>query len=169
MTEPHAFHEYPAKLKQSTLDPGTLYLRSDEFVAVREDREPSRSDLPVLTLTDDEGQSIAVYRRGPSLERTRTPSVWTVPVYTLSGTRIAVPTGRVFVRFRDGVPVSAKLDDVKRAGYRVAKTLSYAPNAAWLDGQDGEVASALGNLGRLEALRDMVNVEPQLLMARATR
>lgn len=124
----------------------------------------------MLTVTGDDGEAITVYRGGPAAWHTWSldPASITA-VYALSGTRIVVPTGRVFVRFRDGVVASARAADLERAGYRLAQTLPYAPNAAWLEAGDQRMASALGNIGRLEALSDVVNIEPQLLAPRAAR
>lgn len=169
MAEP-VFSDYPETLRQSTLNPGIVYVRSDELVAVRGQRERSGREAPVLTVTGDEGESIAVYRGGPAERRAWSADASAVtPAYTLSATRIGVPTGRVFVRFRDDVPVSARREDIERAGYRIVKTLAYAPSAAWLEADDGRMSSALANIGRLEALSNVVNVEPQLLASRAAR
>jgi hypothetical protein len=169
MAEP-VFSEYPATLRQSTLNPEIVYVRSDELVAVRGSLTRSAHEAPVLTVMGDEGESIAVYRGGPAERRAWSADASAVtPAYTLSGTRIGVPTGRVFVRFRDEVPVNARRGDLERAGYRIVKTLAYAPSAAWLEADDGRMASALANIGRLEALNDVVNVEPQLLASRAPR
>jgi len=169
MTEP-VFSDYPTTLRQSTLNPGIVYVRSDELVAVRGHRERSAGEAPVLTVTGDAGESIAVYRGESAEQRARSADASAVtPAYMLSATRIGVPTGRVFVRFRDGVAVSARRRDIEGAGYKIATTLAYAPNAAWLEADDGRIASALANIGRLEALSDVVNVEPQLLASRAAR
>ena len=164
------FSDYPATLKQSTLNPGIEYERSDELVAVRGPHERSGREAPVLTVTGDDGEAIAVYRGGPPERRAWSADASAVtPAYTLSATRIGVPTGRVFVRFRDEVGVSTRRGDIERAGYRIARTLDYAPSAAWLEADDGRMTSALANIGRLEALSDVVNVEPQLLASRAAR
>ncbi len=170
MTEPDAFADYPATLKQSTLKPEIVYHRSPELFAVRGAPERSGRDVPVLTVTGDDGETVAVYRGGPAAWRARSLDAASIsPVYALSGTRIVVPTGRVFVRFRDAVVASAKAADLERAGYRLAQTLPYAPSAAWVEADDQRMASALGNIGRLEALNDVVNVEPQLLASRVAR
>jgi hypothetical protein len=169
MAEPN-FREYPATLKQSTLNPEIVYLRSDELVAVRGPRERSGREGPVLTVTGDDGESIAVYRGGPAERGAWSANAASVtPAYTRSGTKIVVPTGRVFVRFRDTVSASTRREDVEGAGYRILKTLPYAPNAAWLEADDGRATSALANIGRLEALSEVVNVEPQLLAPRVAR
>ena len=169
MAEPDDFRDYPETLAQSTLNPAIVYRRSDDLIAVRGPRGRSGHEGLVLTVTGDDGESIAVYRGGPA-ERAAwaADAVAIAPVYTLA-TRIAVPSGRVFVRFRDGVPATAKREDLRRAGYRITATLGYAPNAAWLEADDGRLASALANVHRLEAVSDVVNAEPQLLAPRVPR
>jgi len=170
VAERDAFADYPATLKQSTLKPEILYHRSREHFAVRGAPETSARDVPVLTVTGDDGVTLTVYRGGPSIWR-----AWSgdpasiVPVYALSGTVMVVPTGRIFVRFRDGVVASTRATDLERAGYRLAQMLPYAPNAAWVEADDQQIASALGNISRLERLGDVVNVEPQLLAPRIAR
>lgn len=170
MTEPDVFRDYPATLKQSTLHPEVVYRRADDLIAVRGPRTGSARAVPVLTVTGDDGEPIAVYRVGPAQRAERiADSPQTTAVYVSATTRIAVPTGRVFIRFRDTVLVSKRTEEVSHAGYRTVETLPYAPSAAWLEAADGQVASALGNIGRLEALSDVVNVEPQLLAPRVVR
>ncbi|HEY7652257.1 MAG TPA: hypothetical protein VIG07_05500 [Methylomirabilota bacterium] len=164
------FREYPATLKQSTLNPEIVYRRSDELIAVRSPRVRSGHEGPVLTVTGDDGESIAVYRGGPEERGAWSANAASVTAaYTQSGTKIVVPTGLVFVRFRDPVSASTKREDIEGAGYRIVKVLPYAPNAAWLEAHDGRITSALANIGRLEALSDVVNVEPQLLAPRMAR
>jgi hypothetical protein len=92
------------------------------------------------------------------------------PVYTLQpGGAPAVPTGRVFIRFKEGVPVERRLREIEQAGYEVAQRLEYAPHAAWLRARSGEIADALTRIPALEQIADVENVEPQMLMQRANR
>jgi len=168
--DPDAFREYPPTLKHSTQNSDIVYRRSSEFIALRGTPPPSRPDDPMLEMTGDHGEVVRVYRA--TAEECRVlpaePGAMTA-VYALSSGRLAVPTGRVFVRFREDVAPEARSEELKRAGYRIAKTLSYAPSAAWLEADDGEVTSALRNIERLEAINGVVNVEPQLLAPRVAR
>jgi hypothetical protein len=162
-----AFREYPATLKQSTLNPEFVHRKSSDLFAVRSAPQRAGRDVAVLTIVDDDGATIDVHRGPPPPTSQDADRV--TPVYSGPTGGIAVPTGRVFVRFRDDVAVGARADELKRAGYRIAKTLPYAPNAAWLEADDGRVATALRNIARLEALGEIVTVEPQLLSFRAAR
>lgn len=169
MAKPVEFGRYPAELKHSTEQPEIVYHRSGELFAVHGESAESRPDPPVLTLTGAGGEPIQVYRGEPPPRSARAGSPAITPVYERSSRGVVVPTGRVFVRFRDGVEASRRVADVKGAGYRVTATLAYAPNALWLESGDGSMAAALANIAGLEALDDVVNVEPQLVALRSRR
>ena len=92
------------------------------------------------------------------------------PVYVLDpGGTPAVPTGLVFVRFKDGVKPDERERDIEKAGYEIDQTLDYAPEAAWLRAKSGEISDALHGLDDLRKITDVENVEPQMLMRRSNR
>lgn len=167
---PDAVREYPPTLKHSTQNPAIVYRRSPEFIALRGTPPPARSDDPLLEMTGDHGELVRVYRAtAEGAEAFPAEAASITAVYELPPGRLVVPTGRVFVRFGEDVAPEARSAELKRAGYRIAMTLAYAPNAAWLEANDGQVATALSNIERLEAMTGVVNVEPQLLAPRRQR
>jgi hypothetical protein len=91
------------------------------------------------------------------------------PVYATPGGPLAVPTGRVFVRFRAGTPAAEKGDELEAAGYRIELVPGYAPHAAWVRAGDGTIASALMGLERLRGLTDVEHVETEMLMEKHSR
>lgn len=92
------------------------------------------------------------------------------PVYTLQpGGAPTVPTGRIFIRFREGLSVEARRREIEQVGYQIAESLAYAPHAAWLQARSGEIADALTGIPGLEQIAGVENVEPQMLTHRATR
>lgn len=91
------------------------------------------------------------------------------PVYALGGGSLAVPTGRVLVRFAEGVDAAARAAELEGAGFAVAQVLSYAPHAAWVAPATRQVADALRGIAALRAVPGVEHVEPQWLMARASR
>lgn len=92
------------------------------------------------------------------------------PVYFLhSGGTLAVPTGRVFIRFQEGVRAEEHRQEIEQAGYDIAQSPVYAPHAAWLRARSGEIADALTGIPTLEKIANVENIEPQMLMQRATR
>jgi hypothetical protein len=102
-------------------------------------------------------------------ERTRTAdrSADTLPVYSAGQQGpLAVPTGRVFVRFTEGIRAETRREDLMALGFTLESVPSYAPNAAWLALADGTPADALERLEAVAALPDVAHVEPQLVIER---
>jgi hypothetical protein len=92
------------------------------------------------------------------------------PVYAQPGTgALAVPTGRLFIRFRPGESALDHRAALEQAGCRITEVPDHAPEAAWLRACDGGLAEALGCVARLRQLEGVESVEPQLLMVRALR
>ena len=78
-------------------------------------------------------------------------------------------TGRVFIRFADHVDAASRGDEIATAGFRIVQTLPWAPHAAWLEPESGSIGDALSHLADLRKLRDVENVEPQILTERSKR
>jgi hypothetical protein len=123
------------------------------------DRAPGTPAPGAVLLLED--GAIAVFRGAPD-ERTR-GSASVGPVYRSDQGRLAVPTGRVLVRFSEGVQAASRRDDLEQAGFEIEETLAYAPQAAWVRCKEGGVADALAYVARLRKLADVENVEPQML------
>lgn len=91
-------------------------------------------------------------------------------VYTVQpGGSVAIPTGRIFIRFADGVNVADRTSDIENAGYKIAEKIDYAKNAAWLSEESGSIAKALAGIENLESIKGVENVEPQMLMKRVAK
>jgi len=116
-----------------------------------------------------EEEAIVIFSGTPT-DRNIASAATLSPVYTLqpSGS-LAVPTGRVFVRFAETVSIESRQAAIQTAGYEILEHVPYAPHAAWLQARSGNIADALANLSQLMTLPDMKNVEPQMLMQRALR
>jgi hypothetical protein len=131
--------------------------------------QPSGTAVPDAAYVFNEG-NVAVYKGAPDPAIVTNAPDKVSPVYALGpGGSPAVPTGLVFIRFADGVGVGERLGEIKKAGYEVAETLAYAPNAAWLRAQSGNIADALAGLKALEKIPSVESVEPQMLMESARR
>ncbi|HEX7241153.1 MAG TPA: hypothetical protein VF263_12845 [Longimicrobiaceae bacterium] len=91
------------------------------------------------------------------------------PVYALPGGTLAVPTGRVLLRFREGVDAAARAEEVRGAGFRLEGALPHAPHAAWVAPESGGIADALRGIGRLLRLAEVEGADPELLSERAFR
>jgi hypothetical protein len=113
-------------------------------------------------------EAIVVFEGAPPARRSGEETV--SPVYALQpGDGLAVPTGQVFIRFAEGDRVEAHRAELEQAGYEIVEILDYAPQAAWLRPQSGQIAAGLNNLERLTAIANVERVEPQLLMERGKR
>jgi hypothetical protein len=164
---------FPAKLRHSTSNPDVVYVRASGFFARRGVASRALSDAPMMTLEAD-GDAIHVYRGAlPPTPRARSVDTGDdrlLPVYTRDANAgaLAIPTGRVFVRFADALKAEAYADKLRALGYRIVRTISYAPNAAWLESTSG-ASDALKNIDKIESLADVVNVEPQLISPKAAK
>ena len=160
----NVFGDYPQEVRAAVGK--SIYKLSPELYAVH----GRRSGTPAPGADDlfNDGK-IAVYRGAPDKAAAEAPEELG-PVYTLQpGGSPAVPTGLVFIRLRDGVPIAASEAEITNAGYEIAERVEYAPNAAWLRARSGDIADALKGIERLTSIPDVENVEPQMLMASARR
>lgn len=150
--------EFPKRLRASTQHPEVVYVRDDAHYAVH--GQPANARSAVLV----NGESgIAVFAGQPKAIDKNVTAVYR------NDSALAVPTGRVLVRFADGVDAGDHATRIEQAGYHIEQTLSYAPNAAWLCDCEGNVADALNRIDQLERLPGVENVEPQLLSSRALK
>lgn len=169
-SEQDSLSKYPREIRSSTQRPSTVYTRLPDHYAVhraRPDKTPSKGTVTAMT----EGTGVIEVFRGEAAERQRAASSGEIgPVYALQpGGTPVVPTGRVFIRFKDNVPVGERLREIELAGYEIAQKIDYAPHAAWLQVRSGKIADSLKGIPSLEKITDVENVEPQMLMQRAAK
>jgi hypothetical protein len=100
----------------------------------------------------------------------QTKSLAITPVYALEPNGpFAVPTGLVFVRFKEEIKAEAQYQALASTGYTIIDIPLYAHYSAWVRHKSKDIAAALTNLSSLETLSDVVNVEPQMLTKLARR
>ncbi len=115
-------------------------------------------------------EGVAVCRGTPDASQMMGSGATVTPVYGPEpGGAVVVPTGRVFVRFREDVRAEDRREELRRAGYVVENVPPYAPHAAWVQAVEGGPAAALKELATLAALPDVAHVEPELLRERGVR
>jgi hypothetical protein len=153
---------FPRWISPSATQVGVMELRPG-YVALH--GEPLPREVALLVF---EPEAIAVLAGPPA--QPLAPSQTLGPVYAPpQGDALAVPTGRIFIRFGPGESASAHRAALEQAGYAIAGELDYAPEAAWLQASSGSLAEALAGVSRLAALPGVVSVEPQLLMQRVPK
>jgi hypothetical protein len=148
---------FPARLRASTEHPDVIYVRARNFYALRD----CDLETPVVFVLND--GEYAVIAGQPPGDDARMSAVYEL------GALLAVPTGRIFVRFASGVDAAQKEAELRQAGYDIDQVVAYAPNAAWLRDAGDDAAAALSRLADLEHVVGVENVEPQLLMPRSHR
>jgi hypothetical protein len=118
----------------------------------------------VTTMADSAQTHFAVFHGTPN------EGVDAEPVYSAGRNGpLAVPTGRIFVRLEDGLTPEERRGEFASLGLEIEKTLSYAPNAAWLCPVHGGAAEALRLLSEVEKVPGVVHCEPQMLMQRTPK
>ncbi len=158
---------FPLKLTVEAEDVSRDWVREPDCFAVH---GPVPSALTTAVLYSFDDPIINVCRGGVSTVSALSPDLTVTPVYRL-GTKgpQGVPSGRVFIRFQSQVPVAGKQQELNACGFSIEERLSYAPHAAWLQSQDGNIATALNGFATLRALPDVLLVEPQMLIRRVKR
>jgi hypothetical protein len=143
-----------------------VYLLSDEYYAEHGCPRGAPAPDAVLVLS---GGEIVVFRLPDRAPIDRRCGAAVGPVYATPDGSMAVPTGRHFVRFRAGISAAARALEIEGVGFELVHVPGYAPNAAWVRAKDSNIAASLAGIAALEALPDVENVEPQMLMERARR
>ncbi|MBD2343160.1 hypothetical protein [Anabaena subtropica] len=163
------FIEYPQQICVGT-DPSVFYNRQSGYYAAHYKQAKTTPSNAILVLNEGAG-AIAIFPGEPNQAIQDTANTDTLsPVYTLqnNGT-LAVPTGMVFIRFGGDVDITSQQAAINQAGYELAQTLAYAPNAGWLRAKTGKIADALTGITQLIAIPNVESVEPQMLMERQLR
>jgi hypothetical protein len=150
---------YPSRVHVGTADNASVFELRPDFHSMKH-AAGTDTKKAVAVMPDDTDGVFAIYKGAADRDAAG-------PVYSAGrGGSLAVPTGRVLVRLREGLEADTRRKQFKEAGYDIERTLSYAPNAAWLRPASGGVADALSGVSALKAIPDVVHVEPQMLQER---
>lgn len=162
MVSTDPFSHFPLNMTVEADGGARQYIRERDCFAIH---GPVPSPLISSVLYSFGDPAISVCRGAASALSTLPADLTITPVYRLgrNGPQ-GVPSGRVFIRFKDTVQVKERQQELTACGYFISETLSYAPHAAWLQSMDGNIATALCAFAKLRTLRDVVWVEPQMFM-----
>jgi hypothetical protein len=165
-----SFPDYPRDIQSRTPQRRTEYRLSPDFYAVQDSGEVSQAREDVVAILNDGDHTIEVFRGSLAEPRRGAVKGRVRPVYTLQpGLLPAVPTGQVFISFKDGIAASERRTEIERAGYVIVRILDYAPQAVWLKARTGKIEDALNGLAALEEIADLVTIEPQMLIQKSSR
>jgi hypothetical protein len=157
------YSQYPSRVGAGHGRSGSGFLLKHGYYS----QHPPSDAAEEAELVLEDG-SIAVFRGEPPKTREVQSSIG--PVYELGpGGSLAVPTGLVFIRFRDEITAGSRLQEIEQAGFELKDVVPYAPNAAWLKARSGSIADSLVGISQLTALADVESVEPQMLMKGSAR
>lgn len=170
MSQNNDFAKFPHEIRSSTQQPSVVYTRLPGHYALHRQRADAPPPEDVVTTLSEGEDKVEVFRGEAGGRKHPAAPSEVRPVYSLQpGGTPAVPTGQVFIRLKEGVAVGERLREIEQAGYGIAQNLEYAPHAAWLRARSGEISDALTGIPDLEKIADVENVEPQMLMQRASR
>lgn len=145
----------------------TRYLLADGYIATPKSAAVA-ARLQIEYCFEDEDICVCRAGQGSEIENLGTGQI--APVYRI-GERgsLAVPTGRVFVRFEERTTLESHRQEIERAGFVIQQALPYAPQASWLQPKSGHITDALQDFPKLTRLPGIQTVEPQMLMQRQLR
>jgi hypothetical protein len=157
--------DYPAKLQVQSSD-GTVvrYELAPEFHAKLSAAPRAPTDEVVQKL--EENFTVV---KGPASARAVAEGT-ALPVYRAQPSGMfAVPTGRLWIRFAEGIEAEKKREAMAKAGFSVEESPPWAKQGAWLRPSSGKIADALLATHHLTALDGVEHVEPQMLFASARK
>jgi hypothetical protein len=156
---------FPAQLEvRSTEGAVARYELASEFYAGSAGKPLSAADRLVARLDDN----IAVFEGAAPTGDATGDKIF--PVYRAQPSgAFAVPTGRIWVRFAEGVKAEGQQEAMEKLGFSIAESPAWAPQAAWVRASSGKIADALAAASRLKTLPDVELVEPQILTAAARK
>lgn len=93
-----------------------------------------------------------------------------LPVYRAQPSGMfAIPTGRLWVRFAEGIDAAKIREKVEKAGCSLEELPPWAANSAWVRASSGKVADALAAVPVLQKSPGVEYVEPQMLLPSARK
>lgn len=156
--------EFPRTFSVDTKPQATRYVMADGFYAVRGLANATGEPDAVFHL-EEEGLTVLRKQEEAALPERRSRPVYRVGEHG----PLAVPSGRVFVRFAEGQSLDRHRAEIENAGFRTVETLSYAPQAGWVEPTSGDPADAISQFEKLGHISGIEAVEPQMLMERRAR
>lgn len=159
--------EFPREFSVETAPQPTHYTLADDYYVVS-DAGVGQADLDVEFHLEEDDLTVCRKRHGATILASPTRRIG--PVYRLGEHGpLAVPTGKVFVRFAEQTSFEDHREEIERAGFEINQILSYAPHAGWVEPSSRRIADAISRFEALKQIRGVEAVEPQMLMERQRR
>ena len=147
----------PRRIRVKSAQGETRYRLAEELIAIH---GAARSRSAIVAFEGDGivVEALASRRRFTEMGKALGPVYRQQPAGT-----VAVPTGRVFVRFAEGERAEDHRAELAASGYQLEHVPSYSPGAAWTRHVSGSVTAALRELDQLGRIPAVEHVEPQFL------
>ncbi|MCS7062628.1 MAG: hypothetical protein NZM04_01035 [Methylacidiphilales bacterium] len=158
-------YQYPTNLRIKTGQHEVIYTLSSVYYAVKCTSSYQCSDREEILMIEEGGDIFCILEGDGTFDT----EMNTTAVYQGEGGLLCVPTGRIFVRLETNCFILDKKDEFKELGFVVSEIIPYAPNAAWLEREDKNIAASLQNIDELKNLNSVCHVEPQLISKRNLR
>jgi len=156
--------EVPREFTVKTTPQSTHYILADDYYVVS-GAGAGRGDPNVEFYLEEE--ELAVCRRPRGETTLASPTTAIGPVYRIGETGpLAVPTGKVFVRFAEHATFEDHRKEIEEAGFEISQILPYAPHASWVEPSSRKIADAISGFNALQQIPGVEIVEPQMLMER---
>ncbi|MBT6155588.1 MAG: hypothetical protein HOL01_06630 [Planctomycetaceae bacterium] len=154
--------DFPREFSVETAPQPTHYTLADDYYVVL-GAGADQADLNVEFHIEDGDLTVCRKRHGET--SLAAPATAAGPVYRLGEHGpLAVPTGKVFVRFTEQTKLEDRQEDIERTGFMVNQILSYAPHAGWIEPKSGKIVDAINRFEELKYIPGVAAVEPQMLM-----
>jgi hypothetical protein len=156
---------YPAQIEvRSNEGQVVRYQLAREFYA-RSSNVPHSPGERIVQRLDDR---FAIFQGQPSSGSIGEGDV--LPVYRAQPSGMfAIPTGRLWVRFAEGIDATQMRERVEKAGCTLEELPPWAANSAWVRAGSGKVADALAAVPVLQKSPGVEYVEPQMLLPSARK
>lgn len=80
-----------------------------------------------------------------------------------------VPTGRIFIRLRKNMNMQEMAVALKALQLKIIDIPKYAPHSGWVEHLSGKTDKTLSEINQIKNLKDVENIEPQMLSVRSLK
>ena len=154
--------EFPREFSVETAPQPTRYTLAGDYYVVSH-AGAVQTDLDVEFHLEEDNLTVCRKRQGDTIPVSLTSRAG--PVYRLGEHGpLAVPTGKVFLRFEEQTSFEDHREEIERYGFEIDQILAYALHAGWVEPSSHKIADAISRFEELKQIRGVEAVEPQMLM-----
>jgi hypothetical protein len=153
--------DYPAQIEARSNDGHIVVYHLAPELYARCSKVPLSPGERVVQMLDDRFAIFHVPAFSSAI-----PKEDVLPVYRAQPSgMLAVATGRLWVRFAEGIDATQMREKVEKVGCSLEELPPWTARGAWVRASSGKVADALAAAALLERLPGVEHVEPQILLS----